>query len=214
MDTKQRILEEASAKFRTYGIRAVTMDMLAGEMGISKRTIYELFSDKDEILKGVVEMMHEKQRKLVSEIMKSSENVIEAIFRILDIMTEHFANMSPAFKLDMNKYHNDVVMKYRETGELPYYSDNTDILLRGIKEGLFRKDIDISIANKCLLEVVRISDNKDVFPSGSFDSRDIIRDFFINYIRGLSTRKGLDLIDLYEKKRITVNKGHNKTVKE
>ena len=206
MDTRERIIEEASLMFRTYGIRAVTMDMLAGEMGISKRTIYEIFSDKDELLNGVLETMKEKQHKLVAEILKGSENVIEAIFRILDVMTEHFSNMSPAFKLDMKKYHSDIVMKLKETGELPYYSDNTDILLRGIKEGLFRRDIDISIANKCLLEVVRISDDKDLFPSENFSSKEVIRDFFINYIRGISTQKGLDLINYFEKKRTASNK--------
>ncbi len=214
MDTRQKIIEEASVMFRTYGIRAVTMDMLAGEMGISKRTIYEIFSDKDELLNGVLETMKEKQHKLVADIMNGSENVIEAIFRIMDVMTEHFINMSPAFKLDMKKHHNDIVLRLRETGELPYYSDNTDILLRGIKEGLFRRDIDISIANKCLLEVVRISDDKDLFPSENFSSTDVIRDFFINYVRGISTQKGLDLINYYGKKRTASNKGHNRTVKE
>jgi len=214
MDTRQKIIEEASVMFRTYGIRAVTMDMLAGEMGISKRTIYEIFSDKDELLNGVLETMKEKQHKLVADIMNGSENVIEAIFRIMDVMTEHFINMSPAFKLDMKKHHNDIVLRLRETGELPYYSDNTDILLRGIKEGLFRRDIDISIANKCLLEVVRISDDKDLFPSENFSSTDVIRDFFINYVRGISTQKGLDLINYYDKKRTALNKGHNRTVKE
>ena len=213
MDTRERIIEEASLMFRTYGIRAVTMDMLAGEMGISKRTIYEIFSDKDELLNGVLETMKEKQHKLVADIMKGSENVIEAIFRILDAMTEHFSNMSPAFRLDMKKYHNDIILRLRSSGELPYYSDNTDVLLRGIKEGLFRKDIDISIMNKCLLEVVRISDDKDLFPSENLSSRDMIRDFFINNIRGISTQKGLDLINFYEKKKPSLSKGQKNSKK-
>ncbi|MFH0840983.1 MAG: TetR/AcrR family transcriptional regulator [Bacteroidota bacterium] len=213
MDTRQRIIEEASVMFRTYGIRAVTMDMLAGEMGISKRTIYEIFNDKDELLSGVLEAMKEKQHKLIADILKGSENVIEAIFRILDVMTEHFSNMSPAFKLDMRKYHNDIILRLRETGEIPYYSDNTDILLRGIKEGLFRRDIDISLANKCLLEVIRISDEKDLFPAENFSNTDVIRDFFINYIRGISTRKGLDLINFYEKKRTSISKGQKENKK-
>ena len=200
MDTRQRIIEEASMMFRTYGIRAVTMDMLANQMGMSKRTIYEIFRDKDELLNGVLDWMTEKQRGLMKDIMKGSENVIEAIFKILDIMTEHFRNMSPAFKLDMKKYHNDIVMKINDAGEVPYYVNNTDILLRGIREGIFRKDIDIAITNKCLVEVVRMSNDKDLFPPDNFSDQDVVRDFFINYLRGISTQKGLDLINFYEKR--------------
>ena len=63
MDYRQKIIEEASVMFRTYGIRAVTMDMLAGRLGISKRTIYEVFSDKDELLKGVLKWMGRSSAK-------------------------------------------------------------------------------------------------------------------------------------------------------
>ena len=66
MDYRQRITEEAANMFRTYGIRAVTMDMLANQLGISKRTIYEIFIDKDELLKGVLKWMAEKQQELLN----------------------------------------------------------------------------------------------------------------------------------------------------
>ncbi len=63
MDYRQKITEEAALMFRTYGIRAVTMDMLANQMGISKRTIYEVFHDKDELLQGVLKLMAVRQRE-------------------------------------------------------------------------------------------------------------------------------------------------------
>ena len=207
MDLRQKIVEEAAKMFRTYGIRAVTMDMLAGQLGMSKRTIYEAFRDKDELLDGVLAWMAEKQHELFADIMQGSENVIEAIFKILDVMTEHFRNMSPAFVLDVKKYYGDLMTKISDSGSIPYYGDNTDILLRGIKEGFFRKDIDISITNKCLIEVVRMSNEKDILNDSDFRSEDIIRNFYINYLRGISTQKGLDLINFYEKKRSATGKG-------
>src|SRR5664280_3214797 len=97
MDYRQTIVEEAAVMFRTYGIRAVTMDMLAGQLGISKRTIYEVFRDKDELLKGVLKWMTEKQAESMKKVFGESDNVIEAIFRMLDMMSNHFQNMSPAF---------------------------------------------------------------------------------------------------------------------
>jgi hypothetical protein len=207
MDSRQKIIEEAAKMFRTYGIRAVTMDMLAGRLGMSKRTIYEIFSDKDELLDGVLAWMAEKQHRLIADIMQSSENVIEVIFKILEVMAEHLRNMSPAFVLDIKKYYSDLFIKIRDSGDITYYGDNTDILLRGIKEGLFRKDIDISITNKCMVEVVRMSNEKDILNDDNFKSEDIIRNFYINYLRGISTQKGLDLINFYEKKRTTSGRG-------
>jgi len=186
--------------FRTYGIRAVTMDMLASQLGISKRTIYEVFSDKDELLKGVLKWMVEKQREVMTKIFSESENVIEAIFKMLDLMTDHFHKMSPAFQMDMKRIHIDIQKNREELIDLPYFSNNSDILKRGIKEGVFRDDIDVEITNKCLLEVARMSNDKDVFPPDDFSNKDVIRNFYINYLRGISTRKGLDLINFYEKK--------------
>jgi len=177
------------------------MDMLASEMGISKRTIYENFRDKDEILHGVMELMAGKQNELTTRVLRDSDNVIDAVFRILDIMTEHFRKMSPAFRLDMKKYHNDIVSRIRETGNVPSFMNNTDILLRGIREGYFRKDINVSVTNKCLEEMVRISNDDEKYNTGDHENEEIIRSFFINYLRGISTQKGLDLINQHERKR-------------
>ncbi|MDP4223635.1 MAG: TetR/AcrR family transcriptional regulator [Bacteroidota bacterium] len=202
MDYKQRIIEEASQMFRTYGIRSVTMDMLASRMGISKRTIYEVFRDKDELLHGVLKWMRLRQQEIMKKLFSESENIIEAIFKMLKLMSDHFSKMSPAFQLDVKKYHQDILNKFGERNELPYYSSNSEILKRGIDEGVFRKDIDLDITNKCLLEVVKMSYDENVFPSDSFLNRDVIKNFYINYLRGISTPKGLELIDRYQNKEI------------
>jgi AcrR family transcriptional regulator len=200
MDYKQRIIEEAAVLFRTYGIRAVTMDMLANQMGISKRTIYEVFKDKDEVLKGVLIWMAVRQRELMTKIFSETGNVIEAIFKMMDLMNDHFQNMSPAFQMDMKRYHNEMFKKLGNKDELPYYRNNAEIIKKGINEGVFREDIDVEIINKCLIEVERVSNDKSVFPSDDFMNKDVIRTFYLNFLRGISTQKGLDLINYYEKK--------------
>jgi TetR/AcrR family transcriptional regulator, cholesterol catabolism regulator len=204
MGSRERIINEAAALFRTYGIRSVTMDMIAGQMGISKRTIYELFRDKEELLQGVLRWMGEKQRDLTEECLKNSENVIEAIFKIMNNMTEHYKKMSPAFRLDMRRYHNDMIRHMKENEELPYHNIKS-ILVRGMKEGLFRQDLDIEITNKCLSGVTKMSSEGEKL---EFDDADenVLRDFFINYLRGISTQKGLELINIYDH-RISGNKG-------
>jgi len=199
MDYKQKIIESAALMFRTYGIRAVTMDMLANELGISKRTIYEKFRDKDELLAGVLKWMAVKQKEAIVKVFGESENVIAAVFRLFDMMCEHFRNMSPAFRLDMEKYYNNIVKNLLESDELPYSANNIEMLKRGIKEGIFRNDIDIDITNQCLNEVLRMPGEKDIYRSEN-NSRNVFRDFYVNYLRGISTQKGLELINYYNRK--------------
>jgi AcrR family transcriptional regulator len=199
MDYREKIIDVAARMFRTYGIRAVTMDMLAAEMNISKRTIYEVFTDKDELLKGVLKSMLVKQQELIGRVFTESENVVEAIFKMLDSMVDHFHKMSPAFQMDMKKMHNDIIKKQELMVEFPYFSSNSEVIKRGIKEGIFRDDINIEITNKCMLEVIRMSNDKELFPPDDFPNKDVIRNFYVNYLRGISTHKGLKLIEFYEK---------------
>jgi hypothetical protein len=145
--------------------------------------------------------MKQRQADLITKVLNESGNVIEAIFRMMDLMTEHLRNMSPAFRLDMMKYHREIVKKVVDGRAESISYNNTEILKRGIKEGLFRKDIDIDITNKCLTEVARLANDKEDHDTGSYPDEQVIRNFYINYLRGISTPEGLKLIDKYERKR-------------
>lgn len=199
MDYRERIITEASQMFRKYGIRSVTMDMLANEMGISKRTIYEVFRDKDELLMGVLSWMRERQTEMMNRILDESDNVIEAIFKIINRMMDHFQNMNPAFLLDIKKYHHSMMKELEKNNKLPYYKNNIEIIKRGIKEGVFRDDLNVEIVNKCMFEVVKISNDKDLFPPEDFYSKDVIKNVYISFLRGISTPRGIELISRYEK---------------
>ena len=108
MDIKDRIIEGAADLFKTYGIKSVTMDSLANQFGISKRTIYEIFSDKDELLKAVLTRINQQQKEMIRKVLEESENSLVAIFRMLEINRDNFQSMSPAFLADLKKYHHEV----------------------------------------------------------------------------------------------------------
>jgi AcrR family transcriptional regulator len=194
MDIKDRIIEGASELFKTYGIKSVTMDSLANQLGISKRTIYEIFSDKDELLVEVLTGMAQKQKALVKRVLDESENSIVAIFRMLEINREYFQDMNPVFQADLKKYHYDVLLKKAEKAEMPDYRNNQQVIEKGIKEKLFRNDVNPDLANRCLYNLGKSILDNDLYPFEMFSRRDVIRNIFINYLRGISTLKGLDLI--------------------
>jgi AcrR family transcriptional regulator len=198
MDNRNRIIEGAAELFRTYGIKSVTMDSLACHLGMSKRTIYEVFADKDELLIGVLSWMAEKQKELVKRVLDESENAIEAIFKLLEISRDHFQQMSPAFQADIKKFHHEVLMKKADKCELPDYRNNREVIEKGIKQKLFRRDLNVDLVNRCLYSLFRSVMDYDLYPFELFTRRDVIRNVVINYLRGISTPVGVDLINKLE----------------
>ncbi|HUX56939.1 MAG TPA: TetR/AcrR family transcriptional regulator [Bacteroidales bacterium] len=200
MEIKDRIIEGAAELFKTYGIKSVTMDSLASHLGMSKRTIYEVFSDKDGLLMGVLAWMAEKQRELVTRILDESENSIVAIFRLLEINRDHFQDMSPIFMADLKKYHHDVLMKKTDKCEMPDYRNNKEVIERGIKERLFRSDINADLVNRCLFSLGKSIMDQDLYPYEEFSRKEVISNIFINYLKGVSTPEGVELINELEAK--------------
>ena len=200
MDNKSRIIEGAAELFSTYGVKSVTMDSLASHLGMSKRTIYEIFSDKDDILVGVLGLMAEKQKELVRKVLDESTDAISAIFRLIEINIDHFQNLSPAFQADIKKFHIEILMKNKYKCEMPDYSDNREVTERGVKEKLFRKDINHDLVNKCIYSLFRSVMDTDLYPFEDYSRREIIKETVLNYLRGISTPEGIALINKHEKK--------------
>jgi TetR/AcrR family transcriptional regulator, cholesterol catabolism regulator len=200
MNNRDRIIDGAAELFRTFGIKSVTMDSIASNLGMSKRTIYENFADKDALLAGVLSLMAEKQKNLVNRVLDESGNAIIAIFKLLEINRDHLQNMSPAFLADMKKFHIEVLMKKSDKSEMPDYSNNIQVIEKGIKQKLFRKDINPGIVNRCLYYLGRSVMDNELFPYDEFSRREVVRNVLISFLRGISTTDGIDLINKLEAK--------------
>lgn len=200
MDIRTRIIEGASDLFRTYGLKTVTMDSLAGHLGMSKRTIYEVFTDKHELLFEVLKQMARKQQDLMEKILRESDNAIIAVFRLMEINIDFFQNTSPVFQVELKKYHYEVLMKKYDKCDMPDFRNNQQIIDRGIKEKLFRKGINSDLANRCLYSLVRSVLDFELYPSEDFTRKEVINQSVINYLRGISTQEGMELINNLERK--------------
>lgn len=200
MNIRERIIQEASESFKTFGIKSVTMDALANQLGMSKRTIYEAFSDKEELLMAVLSRMAQEQKEIVKKVLDESENSIFAIFKMLEFSRDNFQYLNPSFQADLKKYHHDLLIKSEENIEMPDYRNHYLVIERGIEEGLFRKDLNTELINRGLYNLGRSMMDNDQYPYEKFTRREVISNIFINYLRGISTLKGLELIDRLEEK--------------
>lgn len=200
MDYRERIIEGAADLFRIYGIKSVTMDSIAGHLGISKRTIYENFTDKDDLLIGVLRSMAERQRELIKKVIRESENAIVGIFRLLELNRDHFQSMSPAFQADLKTFHMELLIKKSDKCEMPDHRATVEIIEKGKKEKLFRKDINADLVNRCLYFLARSVMDNEIYPFDEFTRKDVMRNVMINYLRGISTGEGLELINRLEER--------------
>ncbi|MBN1387778.1 MAG: TetR/AcrR family transcriptional regulator [Bacteroidales bacterium] len=206
MNYRVRITEEAAVLFMKYGIRAVTMDSIANHLGMSKRTIYEHFADKDELLVSVINNMAKKQKDVFRKIMDDADNVIEALFEMLRVASLHFSNTNPTYFMDLKKYHYKVYEMICQKGDIKNYEMSLAMLRRGIEEKIFRDDINIEIVNTGIHSAIdAIRDNEDLLPE-KYSSFEIVDNLLFNFLLGIATPEGQQLINKYkEQKKIELN---------
>jgi len=166
------------------------MDALAEELGISKRTIYERFKDKDTLLREVILYYKNQAEEQANQLIDQSENAIEALFRIIKMNIEQMARMSPAFLHDIKKYHQSVFKELDEPGEFHDLSVTRRLLETGIKQGVFRNDFDIMIVNRTLHVLFDQFGPQSQLVDAGFDRRDMFDSIVIPFFRGISTDTG------------------------
>jgi len=199
MDVRKRILTEATNLFFHYGIRNITMDAIAEKLGISKRTIYETFKDKNELLISCFEEYSKERYKVNEEIIKNSQNVLAAICSFIQSGAVAVDLLNPSFFSDMRKHYNDIWVLASKQQNEKNYNLAFRLLRKGINEGIFRKDINIDIVVKIILAQMKLLVDNEVFSSDKYSRSEVFKNMVINFIRGIATNKGIELIDSLEK---------------
>ncbi|MBN2481144.1 MAG: TetR/AcrR family transcriptional regulator [Bacteroidales bacterium] len=194
MEIRTRILDEAGKLFVRMGIRSITMDYLAQELGISKRTIYENFKDKNEIvLYSILKGLNE-HAEAINKIISESPNVIEAIYNIGKKSHEVFSQINPVFFHDLKRHYKQINELISERGGIHNVDSNLMLLRKGINEGVFKKEINIDLVNVFLQQLMEMFHSDGFNLSGRFSKEDIMRSIIKPYLVGICTEKGLELL--------------------
>jgi len=193
-----RIISGAAELFKVYGIKAVTMDDIASHLGVSKRSIYERFRDKDTLLYAVLDSMIAKQREKIESILESSPDVISAVFTIIRTSRDHAATMSPLISSDLKKYHSKVMENLKEKCGHPDHEAGVRILEKGISQGIFRETFNTDILSRAFRGIAAMTGDEELFPLEMFDRKEIMRHVMVSFMRGIPTAKGVQLIDYME----------------
>lgn len=195
METRDRILLGAEELFFRFGIKSITMDDVAKHLGISKKTIYLYFNDKDAVVHQLMQRILEKDERIFSEIHKGAKTIIDEVFVIMKQMHTMFSTMNPIVFYDMQKYHpktwklfkdfkTNFILKMVEKG-----------LHKGIKDGYVRKDIEPKILARLRMEEIEMGFNQSVFPADKFKIIDVHLAMAEHFLYGICTLKGHKLIN-------------------
>ncbi len=195
MKVKERIILESGALFGKYGIRSMTMDALAEEMGISKRTIYERFKDKDTLLLEVITYYKEQSAMDAHRMIEQSDNAIEALFRIMRTTISNIRQLNPVFFHDFKKYHAKIYKDMSQPGGIRDFSITLNLLETGVKQEVFRSDIHIDIVNRTIHELFDLFSMESNLIRAGYRHKQLFDHVVLPYFRGISTEKGLTVLD-------------------
>ena len=201
MEAKERILEKANELFHRYGIRSVSMDDIAAQLGMSKKTLYQYYTDKEELVHAVFDIALKINKSNCLECTKKGENAIHEVFLSFDIREEMLKTMNPSVLFDMQKYHPSAYKKFEEFKNGFLYRMIKANLERGIKEELYREEIDIDVLTRYRLYSVLLSFNPEVFPTAKNNPLYIEQQLLEYFLYGMATPKGYKLIQKYKNQR-------------
>lgn len=201
METKDRILLKAEELFMQFGIRSVSMDDIANNLGVSKKTLYQYFADKDDLVEAVVDGHINKIQGDCIDCRKEATNAIHEIFNTMERIMEEFSNMNPMLLYDLEKFHFKAYQLFRNHKDKFLLQVITDNIEWGIKDELYRSDINIDVMSKYRIESMMIPFNVSVFSPGKYNLARTSGLIIENFTYGLATIKGHKLIQKYNEQR-------------
>jgi AcrR family transcriptional regulator len=201
MEMQERILQKAADLFVIYGIRSITMDEIALQLGISKKTIYQFYADKNELVSAVIIKILEHNRDCCDHYKKDAKNAIHEIFLAMEMVQEMFENMNPSMLYDLEKYHPVAHEKFVHYKNNFLHRTIRENLEWGIKEELYRDNININIVTVIRLETIMLPFSQNVFSSTKFKMAEVQQELIEQFLFGVASLKGYKLILKYKEGR-------------
>lgn len=199
---RQRIIDESIKLFMLYGVKNTTMDDIAKHLGMSKRTIYTYFKDKNELLREGLHQEYESNMAENDKIVKESENILVAIIQILRQHKTEQNRKKVRVLLEVKRFYPEVYNDHMETCGRESVAKLQRAIERGIKQALFRPHINSQTTAFLFSEQVNylLSEQLEKMDIAGSDQHEfsvfqVYEDLLINFLRGISTIRGIEIID-------------------
>ncbi len=193
---EQRLVELASELFLKHGIKSVTMDTIAMEAGISKRTLYALFQDKDTLLLRTLEYQKRWNAEEREEIIRKCRNAFELILQEFLRVSQRMRHINCNYLRDLKKYHPQVAV-YLERDRETTKQQLVEVIEEGMREGFIRSELNSRILALLLQVQLEIIISSDEIEKNHFSFWEVFETIGFNYVRGIATEKGRLFLEEY-----------------
>lgn len=196
----KRIADVGFVLFRQYGIRSITLDEIALQLGISKKTIYEHFTGKDELVTEIIRQQIGRMQEQLVKYTVEAKDAIEANMLMIGFLDGLLRNMNPIAIMDLKKYHQEAFRIYQNHMYGFVIDSMRKNIKRGMEEGLYRKDINTEIMARFRVESSQMCFKPGIFPKDQFEMSSVEIELLEHFLFGIVTEKGYKLLAKYREK--------------
>lgn len=205
IEVKDKILEGAEKLFMKYGIRSVSMDDIARHLSVSKKTLYQHFADKDELVTAMSQTHMQREVVEYDSIAKESENSIDELNKISVRIKCDMEELNPSLLFDLQKFHPKAWALWLNHKHEFIMKSIVRNLKQGMSEGYFRLDLNPEIMAISRLVLIESAFDDQTFPKEKFNLVEVQSQFFDHFVYGLCTDKGRKLYQKYKDNSQTKN---------
>lgn len=194
---KERILTAAEQLFWKYGVRSVTMEDIAKQLGISKKTIYQHFTDKEAILYQVMQKKIDSDVTEMHCVATETTNPIEELLMVLEMMRRNQHEVSPNLLIDIKRYYPQAFGLFWQHMDQHLMKHILENIQKGVSQELYRSDINPAILARMRVEQIELAFNNDFFPTNQYSMLEVQRELMHHFVRGMLTEQGFTIYNLY-----------------
>jgi TetR/AcrR family transcriptional regulator, cholesterol catabolism regulator len=206
IDDLKMILSKVRELYKKYGIKSITMDDVARELAISKKTLYQFVSDKDDLVGKYIDYEIDIRQEDICKCFNTGFNAIEELFEISVFMNKMMKDQNPVTDHDLRKYYPHHYIKTVNTRRDRMYNYILLNLKKGKGEGLYREDMSEEVIAKLYLSRSENIHTNELFTVEEFTSVKLFMELLTYHIRGIATEKGITVLEKKIKELDTYNK--------
>ncbi len=191
----KEILLKVRDLYMKYGIKSMTMDDVASQLGISKKTLYQYVKDKSELVGLVVDMQMQEVQCQHHSVRDKGMNAIEELLMVSKMLNRLLKQINPATEFDLKKYYPEHYYRLISRRRQHMYEQNLRNIRKGKEEGIYRQELNDEVIAKLQLSRVEFVMQSDLFSVEEFTSPKFFQEIFEYHIRGIANQKGIEFLE-------------------
>ena len=199
MTEKEKVLHAAESMYMRYGIKSISMDDIARELGISKKTLYQHVENKEDLIGQILKMRIARETAMIQSAIKNADNALEEILTIARSITLELRTMSPKVLFDLQKYYRNIFAAVESFHSDFIYQTIKNNIMRGVREGIYRDNLNEEIIAKLYVGKNLMLVDEGSFPLDTYHRDELFQEHMYYHIHGIASPEGIKLLENYVK---------------